>query len=141
MILAIDFDGTIVQHEYPRIGREIPFAVHTLKKLRDDGHILILWTYREGRELDEAVEWCRSRGLEFHAVNTSDPMAAPGTGPRKINADCYIDDRNVGGLPDWGAIYEMITRRCSYRRYLSDLHHSRENTPRRRSLWQRLTGR
>ena len=68
MIIAVDFDGTIVEHRYPEIGREIPFAVETLKKLIEDRHQLILWSVREGRLLDEAVEWCRQRGVEFYAV-------------------------------------------------------------------------
>ena len=59
----MDFDGTIVEHRYPDIGRELPFAVETLKQLIKDRHQLILWTVREGRLLDEAVEWCRRRGV------------------------------------------------------------------------------
>lgn len=120
MIIAVDFDGTIVEHEYPRIGRERQFAVAALKQLKADGHILILWTYREGQRLEEALEWCRKRGLEFHCVNSNDPFAVPAGGPRKIHADIYIDDRNIGGLPEWGAIYEMISKNWSYMRYLSE---------------------
>lgn len=138
MILAVDFDGTIVEHDYPRIGRERPFAIATLKKLRDEGHILILWTYREGQLLDEAVEWCRAHGLDFHAVNSDDPLMTPTEGPRKINADIYIDDRNVGGIPDWGAIYQMIHNRWSYRRYISEMH--RAEPQEEPSIWQRLFG-
>lgn len=139
MIIAIDFDGTIVEHEYPHIGRERPFAIDTLRRLQKEGHILILWTYREGRELEEAEAWCRSRGLEFQAVNTDDPMAPPATGPRKINADLYIDDRNIGGLPDWGAIYQMITNNWSYRRYISEMH--RTQPQKKPGLLRRLTRR
>ena len=74
MIIAVDFDGTIVTHEYPRIGREIPFAIDTLKRLQEEGHHqLILWTVREGDLLNEAVEFCRTRGLEFYAVNNNYP--------------------------------------------------------------------
>ena len=67
MTIAIDFDGTIVEHRYPKIGNEIPFATDTLKMLIKDRHRLILWTVREGKLLDEAVEWCRERGVEFYA--------------------------------------------------------------------------
>ena len=63
MIIAVDFDGTIVEHRYPRIGEEIPFAVDTLKLLQQEKHRLILWSVREGALLDEAVEWCKARGL------------------------------------------------------------------------------
>ena len=73
MTIAIDFDGTIVEHRYPEIGKEIPFAVTTLKKLIEEKHKLILWTVREGKLLDEAVEWCRQRGIEFYAINKDYP--------------------------------------------------------------------
>lgn len=59
MIIAVDFDGTIVEHKYPKIGKEIPFAVETLKRLQADNHTLILWSVREGQLLKDAVDWCR----------------------------------------------------------------------------------
>jgi hypothetical protein len=110
MLIAIDFDGTIVTHEYPRIGKEIPFAITTLKKLCNDGHRLILWSVREGELLNEAVEFCRARGLEFYAINSNYPDELPKdtTQPRKLMVDLFVDDRNLGGLPDWGVIYRMI---------------------------------
>ena len=61
MLIAVDFDGTIVTHKYPAIGEEIPFAVDTLKMLRQDGHRLILWSVREGQLLEDALQWCRER--------------------------------------------------------------------------------
>ena len=67
--IAVDFDGTIVTHEYPKIGTEIPFAIETLKMLIRDHHRLILWSVREGQLLQEAVDWCKERGVEFWAVN------------------------------------------------------------------------
>lgn len=69
MTIAVDFDGTIVEHRYPQIGEEIPFATATLKMLINERHRLILWSVREGKLLEEAVEWCRERGVEFYAVN------------------------------------------------------------------------
>lgn len=62
MTIAVDFDGTIVEHRYPQIGEEIPFATATLKMLINERHRLILWSVREGKLLEEAVEWCRERG-------------------------------------------------------------------------------
>ena len=63
MVIAVDFDGTIVTHEYPNIGKEIPFAIDTLKRLQQSpDNLLVLWTVREGVELKEAVEFCRKRG-------------------------------------------------------------------------------
>ena len=73
MTIAVDFDGTICKHQYPQIGPEIPFAIDTLKKLQEDGHKLILWSVRQGDLLDEAVEWCKERGLTFYAVNRDYP--------------------------------------------------------------------
>ena len=73
MVIAVDFDGTIVEHRYPRIGEEIPFAIDTLKLLQQEKHRLILWSVREGALLDEAVEWCKARGLEFYAINKDYP--------------------------------------------------------------------
>lgn len=108
--IAVDFDGTIVTHEYPKIGQEIPFAIATLKRLQSENECkLILWSVRSGKLLDEAVEYCRIKGLEFYAVNKDFPEEVyDKASNRKVNADIYIDDRNVGGLPDWGVIYAMI---------------------------------
>lgn len=116
MTIAVDFDGTIVEHKYPAIGKELPFAIATLKKLADSGHHIILWTVREGKLLDEAVEYCRKHGLEFYAVNSEYPGASwnSSNGSRKIAVDVYIDDRNLGGVPDWNVMYEMITCHMSY---------------------------
>lgn len=110
MVIAVDFDGTIVTHEYPRVGKPIPFAIQTLLKLQqEDHHQLILWTVREGDLLKDAVEYCASKGLEFYAINSNFPEEDPASrANRKVTADIYIDDRNLGGLPDWGVIYNMI---------------------------------
>ena len=110
MIIAVDFDGTIVEHQYPKIGKEIPFAIDTIKLLQKEGHRIILWTFRKEKELDEAVAFCSGKGLEFYAVNKSYPEEEfdPSVS-RKIHADLFIDDRNLGGLPDWGKVYQMIT--------------------------------
>ena len=119
MIIAVDFDGTIVEHEYPRIGKEKPFAFYTLKKLQAEGHQLILWTSRQGSALDEAVEFCRRNGLEFYAVNKNYPEETwDESVGRKIVADIYIDDRNLGGFPGWGEAYQMITGQMGNSHYL-----------------------
>lgn len=118
MTIAVDFDGTIVEHKYPEIGEERPFATDTLKMLINDRHRLILWTVREGRLLDEAVNWCRERGVEFYAINREYPEETKTSNQfysRKLNSvDIWIDDRNIGGLPDWGTIYRMISRHKSW---------------------------
>ena len=117
MVVAVDFDGTIVEHRYPSIGREIPFAIDTLKKLSSERHKLILWSVREGKLLDEAVAFCRERGLEFYAVNRDYPEEEENLNnhfSRKLKADVFIDDRNLGGLPDWGVIYEMVKEKKTF---------------------------
>ena len=113
MIIACDFDGTIVEHRYPEIGKEIPFAIDTLKMLIKDHHRVILWSVREGKLLEDAVNWCKERGVEFYAVNRDYPEESTENNQhfsRKLKADVWIDDRNLGGLPDWGTIYRMISR-------------------------------
>ena len=109
MTIAVDFDGTIVTHEYPQIGKEIPFAIQTLKMLQQDGHKLILWSVRKDELLEDAVRWCRERGLEFYAVNSNFPEEnADIIRARKLEAELFIDDRNLGGIPDWGVIYQLV---------------------------------
>ncbi|MFO7999650.1 MAG: hydrolase [Marinilabilia sp.] len=111
MVIAVDFDGTIVEHRYPEIGKEKLFAFETLKAFQEQGHLLVLWTFRTGDELEAAVEFCRQNGLEFYAVNKSFPEEEfDGTMSRKISADVFIDDRNVGGFPGWGEIYQMLSQ-------------------------------
>jgi len=108
-IIAIDFDGTIVEDAYPKIGKPMLFAFDTLKQLQSKGHRLILWTYRSGRKLQEAVDFCAKNDIEFYAVNKSYPEEIlDDTMSRKIHADIFIDDRNFGDLPDWGNIYRAI---------------------------------
>lgn len=108
MIIAVDFDGTVVEHEYPKIGRPIPFAIETLKALQKDGHTLLMWTVREGDLLQEAIDYVESNGVKYFAYNKNYPEEDVATASRKLNADIFIDDRNIGGLPDWGQIYKAI---------------------------------
>jgi hydroxymethylpyrimidine pyrophosphatase-like HAD family hydrolase len=109
MKIAVDFDGTIVEHKYPAIGNEYLFAIETLKELQRQQHQIILWTFRVGKELDEAIEYCRNRGLKFYAVNKNYPEEVYNeTISRKIISDIYIDDRNLGGFPGWQVVFEMI---------------------------------
>lgn len=109
-LIAVDFDGTIVENDYPGIGKPLPYAFEVLKQLQKDGHRLILWTFRFGRELHQAVDFCKKHGLEFYAVNKSfpDEVFERKIMSRKINAEIFIDDRNVGGMKGWGEIYQDI---------------------------------
>ena len=111
LLIAVDFDGTVVEDRYPAIGKPMPFAIETLKMLQADGHRLILWTYRHGKKLDEAVEFLKSQGVPPYAVNRSYPEEAshPNDVSRKVHADLFIDDRNFGGFPGWGEIYQVLS--------------------------------
>lgn len=140
MIIAVDFDGTIVEHRYPKIGEEVPFAVQTLKMLIKEQHRLILWTVREGELLDEALKWCRERGIEFYAANRDYPEEKDDHKglSRKIKADIFIDDRNLGGLPDWGMIYRMIHEKMSFEDVYSDTFNSLRQQPGKSGFWSNL---
>lgn len=141
MIIAVDFDGTIVEHKYPEIGEEVPFATETLKMLIKDQHRLILWSVREGALLQDAVDWCKARGVEFYAVNRDYPEE-DGTNnnnhfSRKLKADIFIDDRNIGGLPDWGQIYHMIHDNMTLKDLMREArqHHQEPEEPKTKKRW------
>lgn len=109
LTIAVDFDGTIAEDMYPKIGKPMPFAFETMKMLQEKGHRLILWTVRTGRPLRDAVEFCRNHGVEFYAVNNEfEEEQFSGKNSRKINADIFIDDRNIGGFVGWGVVYHLI---------------------------------
>ena len=109
MKIAIDFDGTIVEDAYPDIGKPMLFAFETMKELQKQNHQLILWTYRSGEELEDAVKFCRENGIEFYAVNQSYPEEKLDSGSsRKIHAHIFIDDRNIGGFPGWSLIWQIL---------------------------------
>lgn len=107
--IAVDFDGTIVEHAYPAIGKEKLFAFRTLREMEKAGAILILWTLRTGKELDEAVDFCRKNGIEFYAVNKNYPEEVYSDEvSRKVDADIFIDDKNIGGFHGWSEIWQML---------------------------------
>ena len=91
-IVAVDFDGTLsLDSQYPNIGRFNTHLYEALMKLKGIGWSIVLWTCREGKELREAVEWCKMNGLEFDAINENPPEVPFKS--RKVVANMYIDDR------------------------------------------------
>ena len=139
MTIAVDFDGVIVEQRYPKIGREIPYAIEVLKMLQEEKHKLILWSVREGKLLDEAVEYCRKQGLEFYAINSNYAEEAEKSQhfSRKLQADMFIDARNAGGLPDWGTLYSMVHDGLTYEDILRNMNFDEEpSAP--KGFWQRL---
>lgn len=103
LIIAIDFDGTIVEHEYPRIGPQVWGAFEFMKLFRDNFQAkLILWTMRSytssnGDSLTPAVEFCRQHGIEFWGINENpDQKATRWSDSNKAYAHMYIDDAAAG---------------------------------------------
>ena len=128
-IIAVDFDGTIVEDKYPGIGKPKLFAFETLKQLQNEGYRLTLWTYRSGKMLDGAVEFCQKNGIEFYGINNSfvGEEFNEEKQSRKINADIFIDDRNLGGFPGWGEVYQIITKKIEF-----SLHENGKETVRKK---------
>jgi hypothetical protein len=93
-VIAVDFDGTCVTHEYPRIGKDIG-AVPVLKKLIDAGHQLILFTMRSGKELQDAVDWFINNNIVLYGININ-PEQSSWTKSNKAYAHLYIDDAGIG---------------------------------------------
>lgn len=107
--VAVDFDGTIVENQFPAIGSPMLFAFETLRAMQGRGISIILWTVRKGKELEEAVTFCRSNGIEFYAINANYPEEEhDGNVSRKIEADIFIDDRNIGGFIGWSKVWQEL---------------------------------
>lgn len=94
-VYAIDFDNTLAYTRFPEIVAPNKKIVALARALKAQGHRIILWTSRAGRDLTEAVEWCRAQGIVFDAVNEQLPEQIKrwGNDTRKIYADFYIDDK------------------------------------------------
>jgi hypothetical protein len=116
LLIAVDFDGTIVEHRFPEIGAPLPDAFDVLRSLQARGHRLVLFTCREDQMdetgrlyLTEALDFCKRQGVTFVSANqnlSADDFRPQGG--RKVHADIYIDDRNLGGFPGWERIGEML---------------------------------
>lgn len=110
MILAIDFDGTIVEDKYPSIGTIKWGAKEYINMLYNDGYTIIIWTCRTGKALKEAKQWLQANGIKHHHVNKSCPanVAKYKVDTRKVYADMYIDDKMMFKLPPWPEIYLKV---------------------------------
>lgn len=140
-VIAVDFDGTVVEHDYPRIGKEMMFAFATLKELNKKGHKLILWTIRTGHLLDEAVEYCKKNGVEFYAVNRNYPEEEFSDNiSRKLNADIFIDDRNVGGFLGWSQIWQTLHPESGEFSHQLKNAEAHNNYKQEKSFFQKLFG-
>lgn len=124
-IMAVDFDGTVVTHMYPQIGSEAPHAVRVMKRVQAAGNKIILWTCREedpsnaeAEYLQKAINWMYESGIQLYAVNETrvdDDFRNPAGERRKVLADLYIDDRNIGipkayGCVDWLWVEQLLEK-------------------------------
>lgn len=105
-IYAVDFDGTLCDSIWPDCGEPIQFMIDAVKQLQNEGNKIILWTCRTGKALDDAVEWCKSQGLIFDAVNDNLPEIIEefGSNNRKVFANYYIDDCGIRAISSLGEV-------------------------------------
>ena len=119
--LAIDFDGTIVEHDYPNIGKLKEGAIEYINKLHEDGFYIIIWTVRGGKEQEDAENFLKENSIHYDTINKNSTsfleklnenprFIAEYHEPRKICADIYIDDRNLGGVKEWKDIYDELSK-------------------------------
>lgn len=119
MLISVDFDGTIVEHEYPRIGTPLPGSFETMRALIEAGHTLILNTCREDngyliehQYLSDAVKFCEENGVVFSSHNQNrqedDFRQQNKMKHRKVYAELYIDDKNLGGFPGWDVVWRLF---------------------------------
>ena len=109
-ILSIDFDGTICTHTYPECGTLIDGAKEVINKLYDEGFGIIIWTCRMDKPAESAKQFLLDNGVKYHKFNEHMDYLIEhyGNNTRKIFADIYIDDKNLGGLPSWDEIYKIL---------------------------------
>lgn len=114
-VLAIDFDDTIAVQGYPECGKLIKGAKKVINKLYDEGHHIIIWTCRMEEPAAKAIEFLKKNGIKYHTFNDHAAYIKEhyGNDTRKIFADVYIDDKQLGGLPSWDKIYKILKEKHS----------------------------
>lgn len=95
LYVAVDFDGTCVDHCYPDVGDDVPYAKEVLRRLVQLGAQLVLFTMRSGKELDDAVQWFSDREIELFGINHN-PTQSRWTDSPKAYAHVYVDDAAFG---------------------------------------------
>lgn len=127
MNIVLDFDGTVVTHDYPKIGKDIG-AQPVLKALVDNGHKLILFTMRSDKELIESVQWFEANEIELYGIQKNPTQDKWTTSP-KAYGELIIDDAALGcpllyrkgtslrEFADWRKINELLYLRELYNHY------------------------
>jgi len=116
LLIAVDFDGTIVEHQFPKIGKLKPGAKLMIQLLKEEGHKIMIWTCRNHTESQLGQEatiravqnFLDEEEIPYDTINENDPSIGFWLESRKIYADIYIDDKNLGGFPGWAETYLMI---------------------------------
>lgn len=111
LILAIDFDGTIAKTDYPLIIGLMPHAKEVINKLSEDGHIIIVNSCRANQPAEMMRRFLDDHGILYHHINENSPhrIQTYGSDTRKISADLYIDDHNLGcTIINWLTVYDEI---------------------------------
>lgn len=132
-LLAVDFDGTIVDHEFPYIGQLKPNAKQVINELYDEGFGIFIWTCRDStfhpdlRKFPNATptifdvhDFLEKEGIKYDGININHPQLGFQPVP-KIYGDIYIDDKQLGGIPnDWRIIKELIDEHLNRKDYLKN---------------------
>lgn len=118
MVIVIDFDETIVYSSYPKIHGLKPNAREIINKLYNEGHDIIINTCRAGIYEAQVYHFLNRNKIKYHYINSNLPrlIVKFGQDCRKISGDIYIDDKNLGGIPDnWLKIYSIIKKHPKYK--------------------------
>ena len=107
MIIAVDFDGTVVEHAYPKIGELKPGAKAALVAFRKAGHKIAIWTCRHGKEEQEVRSFLNANDIPYDTINN--PVMGADLGTRKIYADLYIDDKGLRFEDNWDEVRRLVT--------------------------------
>jgi hypothetical protein len=111
--ISIDYDDTIVYQDFPNSGTIKPNAKEVINRLYNDGHHILIWTCRSKENLETAKKYLNECGVNYHLINHNLPtnIEKYGGDTRKMSAHIYIDDRQLGGIPDdWLEIEKMILK-------------------------------
>lgn len=114
IVLAIDFDETMAEPAYPHIGAPKPNLSFCFKALKEKNYYIIIWTCREGLDVEKIKEWCIRHNILYDQINEHHPTLIKHykNNTRKIMADVYIDDKCLFALPNnWADIYRLIMLR------------------------------
>ncbi len=115
LVIAVDFDGTIVHNKWPDIGEPVREAADTIRLWTARGHRIVIWTCRVGNELEACEKWLIRNWVPFYSINSNplDRIDLYGSDTRKISADLYIDDKAAGAPDDPAELWKMAREKVT----------------------------